>query len=124
MSGVGGSNTRTRLSNLPLPLNRFIGREHEIPTIDRLLRDARLVTLAGAGGIGKSRLALEVAERVRARYTDGVMLVELAALSDPLLVPHAIAAALGVGEAHDLQPVETLIEALRTRSVLLILDNC
>src|SRR5207302_8492322 len=106
------------------PLNRFIGREHELSTIDRLLSDARLVTLAGAGGIGKSRLALEVAEQVRSRYANGVMLVELAALSDPLLVPHATAAALGVREGHDLPPLEALIEALHTHSVLLILDNC
>src|SRR5437867_10271679 len=85
--------------NLPLQLTSFIGREREIAEVERLLGGTRLLTLTGAGGCGKTRLALRVAEGVLGDYADGVWLVELAPLADPALVPQAIASALGVREA-------------------------
>src|SRR5919199_4600720 len=89
--------------NLPLELTSFIGREREIAEVKRLLllegKD-RLLTLTGPGGCGKTRLALKVAFEVLERFKDGVWLVELASLSDPDLVPQAVAWTLGVREAH------------------------
>src|SRR5262245_23201474 len=111
-------------NNLPLQLTSFIGREREIAEIERLLGTTRLLTLTGTGGCGKTRLALEVAARVLPGYEHGVWLVELAALSDPGLVPQAVASALGVREAPGRAIEETLVGYLRERSLLLILDNC
>src|SRR5438105_3778994 len=84
--------------NLPLQLTSFVGREREVAEVKRLLGTTRLLTLTGAGGCGKTRLALEAAARVRGDYPDGVWLVELAPLADPALVPGAVAAALGLQE--------------------------
>src|SRR5215475_7727172 len=81
--------------NLPQQLTSFIGREKEIAELNQLLGDTRLLTLTGAGGCGKTRLALEVAADLVPAYRDGVWLVELASISDPRLVPHAVADALG-----------------------------
>src|SRR2546430_17457209 len=80
----------------PAQLTSFIGRERETAAVQELLAGTRLLTLTGAGGSGKTRLALEVASRVGARYPDGVAWVELAPLSNPELVPHHVADALGV----------------------------
>jgi non-specific serine/threonine protein kinase len=110
--------------NLPLALTSFIGREREIDEIRQLLRPARLLTLVGAGGAGKTRLAIEAAREVQAAYANGVWLVELAALTDPALVPQAVATVLGVREAPDRSLTESLAEYLRPRSLLLVLDNC
>ena len=109
---------------LPAPLTSFVGREGDRATVRRLLETARLVTLAGAGGSGKSRLALQVASEVGATFPDGVRLVELAALSEPGLVPHAVAAVLGVRQAAGGPLVESVVRALRPRRLLLLLDNC
>lgn len=112
-------------SSLPAPLSALIGREGEIATLTGALEqpDHRLLTLVGPGGVGKTRLALAVAAAVEHRYDDGVVLVALAAIQDPELVPSAIAHALGVRERSDQSLQETLIAAMRPRHLLLILDN-
>src|SRR6266481_10037583 len=94
--------------NLPYQLTSFIGREQEIAQLEELVTANRLVTLTGAGGAGKTRLAIEVASRLIEAFPDGVWLLELAALSDPRLVPKAVAQAFALNE----QPARTLIEAL------------
>jgi len=81
-----------RTDNLPAPLTTFVGRLREVGEIGASLEQARLVTLTGAGGAGKSRLALEVVAQRTARHQDGVWLVELAGLSDPVLVAHPVRA--------------------------------
>ena len=84
----------------------------------------RLLTLTGAGGCGKTRLALEVARDLVGAYPDGVWLVELAPLSDPTLVAQAVAQALGVREQPGRPLLETLKDTLRTKKMLLVVDNC
>ena len=113
-----------RPHNLPHPLTSFIGREQEIAEARRLLDGSRLVTLTGAGGIGKTRLGHEVAASRLDDFRDGVWLVELAALSDARLVPQAVASVLGVREEADRPLTATLADALRPRELLLVLDNC
>lgn len=116
-------------NNLPLQLTSFIGREQEMVAVRRLLATTRLLTLAGAGGCGKTRLSLQVAADVLDEYSEGVWLVELAALAGPALVPQAAAVALGVREAAGSVPgggslTQTLIDHLRPGQTLLVLDNC
>src|SRR6202049_1896453 len=94
--------------NLPYQLTSFIGREQEIARLEELVTANRLVTLTGAGGAGKTRLAIEVASRLTDAFPDGVWLVELAALSDSRLVPQAVAQVLGVKD----QPARPVIETL------------
>src|SRR5256884_2510632 len=108
----------------PAQLTSFIGRERETAAVQELLAGTRLLTLTGAGGSGKTRLALEVASRVGARYPDGVAWVELAPLSNPELVPHHVADALGVRRDGIRSAGEALLEALRNWEALLVLDNC
>src|SRR3954469_16048137 len=103
--------------NLPPQLTSFVGREREIADVIRLLDKTRLLTFTGAGGVGKTRLALEVARDLIASYPDGVWLVELAPLSEPELVPKAAAGALGVQERSSQPLTETLIETLRSKEV-------
>ena len=110
--------------NLPARLNSFIGREREMAEIARLLDTARLLTLSGAPGVGKSRLSLEVAESLLDRFPAGVRLIELAPVADPGLVPQAIAAALGVREQPGRALPDTLADVLHPQRVLLVLDNC
>src|SRR5215471_14284997 len=114
----------SRANNLPLQLTTFVGREREIAEIKRLLAATSLLTLTGAGGVGKTRLSLQAAAELVDLYPDGVWLVELAPLVDPRLVPDAVAAALGVREPGDRPVAEALIRFLGARAVLLILDNC
>jgi predicted ATPase/class 3 adenylate cyclase len=111
-------------TNLPIQLTSFVGREREVNEITRLVSATSLVTLTGIGGSGKTRLALKVASAVLEDYAGGVWLVELAALSDPELVPKAVASTLDVPEQPGRPMLETLTEALRTRALLLVLDNC
>lgn len=111
-------------NNLPQALNAFIGRERELETVARLLRQHRLVTLVGMGGLGKSRLSLHVAADVLDDHPDGAWLVELAPLRDPSRVPQAVASVLGV-KAEPGRPVEEALERhVRDRSLLVLLDNC
>jgi predicted ATPase/DNA-binding winged helix-turn-helix (wHTH) protein len=111
-------------SNLPELLTSFIGRERELVEIKRLLPTTRLLTLVGVGGIGKTRLALQVGAEVVVAYRDGVWLVDLALLNDPALVPSAVAQALGVREVPRKPILETLCAEFRGRQALLLLDNC
>jgi predicted ATPase/DNA-binding CsgD family transcriptional regulator len=111
-------------NNLPAPLTSFVGREREIADVCRLLSGTRLLTLTGAGGCGKSRLAFEVAARVLEDFPDGVWVVELAALADSSLIPHTVASVLGLPEQPDRAPAGALADYLSSRRVLLILDNC
>ncbi|HEX9395957.1 MAG TPA: adenylate/guanylate cyclase domain-containing protein, partial [Burkholderiales bacterium] len=111
-------------NNLPLQLTSFIGRDAEMPEVAKLLADTRLLTLLGVGGIGKSRLSLELAAEVSEDFPDGVWLVELATLRDPRLVPQAVASALGVKEAAGRPVSEALVRHFKDRDMLLILDNC
>jgi predicted ATPase/DNA-binding SARP family transcriptional activator/DNA-binding CsgD family transcriptional regulator len=113
-----------RRHNLPAALSSFVGREGELVEVKRALAMTRLLTLTGAGGCGKTRLALEVARDLASSYPDGVWLVELASLSQPELVPQAAASVLGVREQPDRPLVDTLVGHLREKDLLLILDNC
>src|ERR671931_1351017 len=97
-------------TNLPLPVNRFVGRVREQAEVKRLLATTRLLTLTGTGGCGKTRLALQVAADLLEEYPDGVWLVELAALADPALVPQAVASVLGVKEQQGKPLAQTLVE--------------
>ncbi|HXI83468.1 MAG TPA: tetratricopeptide repeat protein [Verrucomicrobiae bacterium] len=111
-------------SNLPVQLTSFVGRRREMIEIKQLLDKTRLLTLVGTGGSGKTRLALEVAGELLESYKHGVSLVEFAALSDPALVPDRVVAALGLREEPGRPLTETLVNTLRTKCVLLVLDNC
>jgi predicted ATPase/DNA-binding XRE family transcriptional regulator len=109
---------------LPTPLSSFIGREQEIIRVQELLLANRLVTLSGPGGIGKTRLALAVALSLLPRFADGAWLVELAALAEGELVPHATAAAIGVREVPGQPLLMTVAAALQAKHAVLVLDNC
>jgi Novel STAND NTPase 1 len=106
------------------PLTSFLGREQELAELARLLAEARLVTLCGTGGVGKTRLALELADGVLARFADGAWLADLAGISDPGLVPTAVMAAVGVRQEGGVPAVEALVYRLRSAELLLVLDNC
>ena len=115
-----------RQNNLPVQTTSLIGREKEIAEVTRLMLggEVRLLTLTGPGGIGKTRLAVEVAQGIAERGLLTVAYVELAPISDPALVPHAIAAATGVRERIDRPLLETLSDLLSSARLLLVLDNC
>jgi predicted ATPase/DNA-binding winged helix-turn-helix (wHTH) protein len=115
---------RSKNTNLPEALTSFIGRERELVEIKRLLPGKRVLTVAGVGGIGKTRLALQVAAEVMDEYHDGVWLVELGSISDPALVPTSVAQVLGVQERASTPLTDTLCAHLKARQLLLILDNC
>jgi len=110
--------------NLPIHLTTFIGREHEQAQIGQLLAQNRLVTLVGAGGIGKTRLAIKAGGQLLDLYPDGVWFVGFEAILDPDLVPQTVASSLGIAELPDQHVVETLMRELRDRNLLLIFDNC
>src|SRR5205085_4679014 len=109
--------------NLPYQLTAFIGRASEMAEIGRLLAVSRLLTLTGTGGCGKTRLALQLAADVVARYPDGVWLVELASLVDPNLVPRAVASVMGVAEQNGKTVTDAVVEHLAQRRALIVLDN-
>ncbi len=111
-------------NNIAVPLTTFVGRKRERAEIRRLLGSARVVTLHGAGGTGKTRLALQVAAEVLPEYPDGAWLVELEALMDPALVVQSIASVVGVREEPGKPLLLSLTGALAAKALLLILDNC
>lgn len=111
-------------TNLPVRLSSFVGREVELGEVGQLLADARLLTLVGPGGSGKTRVGLELAQRVLDDYSDGVWLVDLASLNDPGLVAATVAAVLGVKDVPGRSLAAGLGVFLASRRVLLVLDNC
>jgi predicted ATPase/DNA-binding CsgD family transcriptional regulator len=113
-----------RRHNFPEYATSFIGREQARSDLRRLIATTRLLTATGPGGVGKSRLALQVAADVLDAYPDGAWLVELAGLADSRLVPHTVARALGIRERAGQDLLQTLTDALRDRRLLLVLDNC
>jgi len=112
-----------RPNNLPLQLTSFVGREQEIAEVRTLLARTRLVTLTGAGGTGKTRLALQVAGGTLTEYRDGAFFVDLSSVTDPALVPSALAQALGVREAGERPIAEAVKDHLREKEILLVVDN-
>jgi predicted ATPase/DNA-binding CsgD family transcriptional regulator len=111
-------------TDLPLQLTTFVGRDHELAEVARLLQASRLLTLTGAGGVGKTRLALQSATRAVNEYPDGVWLAALSTLNDGALVPHTVASVLGVGETPGQSTTHTLQSYLQAKQLLLVLDNC
>lgn len=111
-------------NNLPQQVTSFIGRDRELGEIRELLRRARLVTVVGAGGLGKTRVSLQVAADALDDFPDGVWLVELAPLADPQLVPEAVASVLGVKEEAGRSTAQALARHCTDRRLMLILDNC
>ncbi|MEJ0003654.1 MAG: winged helix-turn-helix domain-containing protein [Pararobbsia sp.] len=110
-------------TNLPEPVSELIGRDVEVNEVSNQVRACRLVTLTGAGGIGKTRLGLTVARRLLPQFPDGVWLVEFSPLSDPSLVPTAVATAIGLELGGELS-ARRVAQALATRRLLLVLDTC
>ncbi|WMC84192.1 AfsR/SARP family transcriptional regulator [Streptomyces rochei] len=109
---------------LPVEMTGFIGREAQLEQVRALLSTARLVTLTGVGGVGKTRLALRSAAQLAASYADGVHLADLAALTAPDLLDRAVAEALGLRDQSARPPAEAIVDGLRDRQLLLLLDNC
>jgi non-specific serine/threonine protein kinase len=110
--------------NLPVQLTSFIGREKEIEEIKRLLDEHRLVTLTGAGGCGKTRLAIQVVTGFVSDFEDGVWFVELAPITEPDLIPEAFAGVLKVKEEPHRPLTETIVTRWKEKNVLIVLDNC
>ncbi|MGW3421003.1 ATP-binding protein [Streptomyces phaeochromogenes] len=120
---MGGSAPR-RVHQPPVETTSFVDRRDELAEGRRLLATARLVTLTGPGGVGKTRLAGRIAARVERAFPDGVRFAHLAGLLDPALVPLAAADALGLHDHSEQPPLDRLVEQLRDRRLLLVLDNC
>jgi len=118
------SGPRRPRTNLPAPTSDLIGRDAEVWEVIGLVADYRFVTLTGAGGIGKTRLALEVARNLLPQFADGVWIAELASLSDPQLVPITVAAALGLELVSGVASPERIAAAVGSKHVVLVLDNC
>ncbi len=111
-------------NNLPVQLTSFVGREKEIAEVSDLLGKTHLLTLTGSGGVGKTRLSLQVAANLLDSFEHGVWLVELAPISDPALVAETMAEVLGVREESARPALDMLVDYLRKRRLLLVLDNC
>jgi non-specific serine/threonine protein kinase len=119
----GEESSPSRKHNLPSQLTSFIGREQEIAELKESLATSRLVTLTGAGGAGKTRLAIEVAGAVIDGHPDGVWLVELGSLAEPTLVPQAVASVLAIKDQPGRPLLDTIAESLASKRLLLIVDN-
>ncbi len=111
-------------NNLPQLLTSFVGRERELVEVRKQLAESRLLTLLGGGGLGKTRLSLQVAANSLEAFPDGVWLVELAPINDARLVPQAVASVLGVKEEPGLPVIDALRKFVQDRRLLLVLDNC
>jgi predicted ATPase/DNA-binding CsgD family transcriptional regulator len=120
---MSGSATATR-GNLPAEQTSFIGRRHQTQELKSALSGARMVTLVGPGGVGKTRLALRSATDLRRGIPDGVWLVELAGLRDPELVTKAVMTSIGLRDESSRWPVARLIEHIASKRLLVVLDNC
>ncbi len=110
--------------NLPQQLSSLVGRDEGIDEVAELVRSKRLVTLSGVGGVGKTRLALEVGTEAAGEFPDGVWMIELASVGDPASVPAAIATVLGITPRGDAPLIDTVAESLGGRQLLLVMDNC
>ncbi len=110
--------------NLPVQLTSFVGRGAEMTKLEKLLIDNRLVTLTGAGGAGKTRLGVEIAARIAAEFGDSVWYVDLAPVTHPVVVPVAVARALGLPDQPGRSTMDTLLRFVRDRQMLVVLDNC
>ncbi|WP_030257427.1 ATP-binding protein [Streptomyces violens] len=110
--------------DLPAEVTSFVGRADELAAAERTLGRARLVTLVGPGGVGKTRIALRTATQLAARFADGVCLVELSALRDAALLPNTVIGALNLPEQTGRPPLDYLMEYLKNKELLLILDTC
>jgi predicted ATPase/DNA-binding SARP family transcriptional activator len=115
---------RSSKLNIPIPLTSFIGREKELKEITGLFSKSRLITLTGSGGVGKTRLAIQVVGDVLDMFPDGVWFLDLAPLSDPALVPNTLAGMLGLRESGESPLTDLLVNYLRSRTALVIFDNC
>ncbi|MGB6521272.1 MAG: helix-turn-helix domain-containing protein, partial [Candidatus Cybelea sp.] len=112
------------MASLPIALTRFVGREAELDEITALVRDHRMVTLTGAGGVGKTQTALHVATALGGPTNGAICFIALAPIADPSLVVSAITSALGVRSVFDHPLLETLLAYLKNKTSVLILDNC
>jgi predicted ATPase/class 3 adenylate cyclase/DNA-binding CsgD family transcriptional regulator len=110
--------------NLPSQFTSFVGRRPQLTEVRKLLTESRLVTLTGAGGSGKTRLAVEVANQLAGEYTEGVCYVDLAPITDPNVVQVAIARALGLPDQPGRSTIDTVLRFVRDRQMLVVLDNC
>jgi predicted ATPase/DNA-binding winged helix-turn-helix (wHTH) protein len=120
----GASARPSRMTNLPEAVSELIGREAELRAITALATEHRLVSLVGAGGIGKTRLGLEVARHLLPRFSDGVFVAELGPLSSSELVPATVASALGLAHVAGTVSLESVAGAVGTKKLLLVIDNC
>jgi len=118
------SEAAPRRHGLPVEVTEFVGRQRELAELSGLLSSARLVTVTGPGGVGKTRLALRAAAALAGSFADGVCLTELSALRDAELLPHTVATALGLSESGAGNRLDAIADYLRDRSMLLILDTC
>src|SRR5262245_35535857 len=109
---------------LPAEASSFVGRERELTELATLLERTRLLSLSGTGGVGKTRLALELARGAASRYESGAVLVELANVDDARLVPDAVATALDVRPLAAQTPLDAVVDFLAPRTLLLVIDNC
>lgn len=121
---MAGRAARSRAGNLPAELTSFVGRRRELGEIKGLLTTTRLLTLTGSGGAGKTRLALRAAADLARNFPDGVWLVSLAPIDDPLLITQAVFGALGLQDVSSRWSVSALSDYLRKKRLLLVLDNC
>src|SRR4051794_27730741 len=119
-----GGQARWRPGNLPAELSSFVGRRRQLQEVKAALAASRLVTLVGAGGVGKTRLAVRAAADLQRGVADGAWLVELGGLTAPELVPKAVLTSVGLGDESGRWPVSHLIDHLATKRLLLVLDNC
>jgi len=115
---------RRRIGNLPVEATSFVGRRRELAEIRKKLASARLVSLVGPGGVGKTRLAVRAATEIGRGFRDGAWLVELAEVRDPALVGGAVAAALDLRDQTATEPRALALAYLRDRELLLVVDNC
>src|SRR5688572_13491798 len=115
---------KTPSSSIPTVLTSFIGRKHELAEIEQLLKSSRVLTLTGAAGCGKTRLALRVATEINDQYEDGIHWVELARLTNDQLIPKTVARVLSVAGKSTHPLMDELLDVLQNKRLLLVLDNC
>jgi len=121
---MAGRAARSRLGNLSTELTSFVGRRRELAEVKRLLVTTRLLTLTGSGGVGKTRLAIRAASEMARNFPDGVWLVSLAPIDDPLLISQSVFSALGLQDMSSRWSLSVLSDYLRKKRLLLVLDNC